>query len=157
MNRKCSQIKVRFAIVFAEVQGCRGEKILTLAAGFLCSGARSVISSLWMVTDASTALLSLLYYQGRLTGLNRPRALQQAQQQLRNLSNGDWEEVKQKRDRALDLKKQAQGSKKYDFYKREYQFWWGVSYLMEQVLTQPRSLPLSHPFYWAAFTCQGLA
>lgn len=65
------------------------DDLLTLAAGFLCSGARSVISSLWVVDDGSTALLSFYYHQARLEGLSRPKALQQAQFRLRHLSDRD--------------------------------------------------------------------
>jgi CHAT domain-containing protein len=39
------------------------DDILTLSAGFLCAGARSVISTLWAVDDLATALFSLFYYQ----------------------------------------------------------------------------------------------
>ncbi|MDZ8223586.1 CHAT domain-containing tetratricopeptide repeat protein [Nostoc sp. ChiVER01] len=38
------------------------DDILTLATGFLCAGARSVVSSLWLIDDLATALFSIFYY-----------------------------------------------------------------------------------------------
>ncbi|MEH1789367.1 MAG: CHAT domain-containing protein [Nostoc sp.] len=59
------------------------DDILTLSTGFLCAGARSVVSSLWLIDDLATALFSIFYYQQRQEGRNRPEALQKAQIQLR--------------------------------------------------------------------------
>ena len=38
------------------------DDILTLSTGFLCAGARSVVSTLWAVNDLATALFSIFYY-----------------------------------------------------------------------------------------------
>lgn len=62
------------------------DDILSLSTGFLCAGARSVVSTLWSVDDLATALFSIFYYQYCQRGLNRTEALQQAQVKLRNLS-----------------------------------------------------------------------
>ncbi|MGV2830714.1 CHAT domain-containing protein [Myxosarcina sp. GI1(2024)] len=133
------------------------DNLLTLAAGFLCSGARSVISSLWVVPDASTALLSFYYHQGRKQSLSRPRALQQAQYRLRNLSDCDKQATDKEAYKAKERKKEARNTPKYEQSLREYFFRHRILYLIKQVLQEKRSHPLSHPFYWAAFTCQGLA
>jgi tetratricopeptide (TPR) repeat protein len=47
------------------------DEILTLSTGFLCAGARSVVSTLWSVEDLASAMLSLFYYEGRKAGLSR--------------------------------------------------------------------------------------
>lgn len=133
------------------------DDLLTIATGFLCSGARNVISSLWVVDDASTALLSFFYHQARTKGLNRPSALQQAQQRLRNLSDRDLEVAKENRKQAKENKKQARNTVNYQQCEREYAIYLDILDLIEKVLEKKRSQPLSHPFYWAAFTCQGLA
>jgi CHAT domain-containing protein len=133
------------------------DDLLTLAAGFLCSGARSVISSLWVVPDASTALLSLFYHQGRQQELSRPRALKQAQYKLRNLSDRDLQAADEEVKQALESKKKARHTSKYEQSKQEYLFRLNIWQLIDKVLVEKRSQPLSHSFYWAAFTCQGLA
>lgn len=133
------------------------DDLLTLAAGFLCSGARSVISSLWVVEDSSTALLSFFYHQGRKQGLSCPHALQQAQLRLRNLSDRDLEKARKNRNSANEKRKQAENTPCYQKRKDEYLFQFGIWNLTRKVLATRRSQPLSHPFYWAAFTCQGLA
>ena len=61
------------------------DDILSLSTGFLCAGARNVVSTLWSVDDLATALFSIFYYQNRQQGLNRPEALKKAQITLRNL------------------------------------------------------------------------
>ncbi|MGL5062751.1 MAG: CHAT domain-containing protein, partial [Microcoleus sp.] len=65
------------------------DDILSLSTGFLCAGARSVVSTLWAVDDLATALFSIYYYQYRQQGKNRPEALQKAQIDLRNLKMGN--------------------------------------------------------------------
>ena len=75
------------------------DDILTLAAGFLCAGARSVVSTLWAVDDLATAVFSLLYYKYRRENLTRSAALQRAQQDLRQLTGDEFA-----RDYGSDLK-----------------------------------------------------
>ncbi|HAA31539.1 MAG TPA: hypothetical protein DCE56_32330, partial [Cyanobacteria bacterium UBA8553] len=53
--------------------------------GFLCAGARIVVSSLWSVDDMATAIFSIFYYQHRYQGKSRPESLRQAQIELREL------------------------------------------------------------------------
>lgn len=133
------------------------DDLLTIATGFLCSGARNVISSLWVVDDDSTALLSFFYHQARTKGLNRPSALQQAQQRLRNLSDRDLKVAEKDREQAKENKRKARNTVNYQQYEREYATYLDILDLIEKVLERKRSQSLSHPFYWAAFTCQGLA
>ncbi|NER35692.1 MAG: tetratricopeptide repeat protein [Oscillatoria sp. SIO1A7] len=66
------------------------DDILTLAAGFLCAGARSVVSTLWAVDDLAAAVFSLLYYKYRRENLTRSAALQRAQQDLRQLTGDEF-------------------------------------------------------------------
>ncbi|XZO00471.1 MAG: CHAT domain-containing protein [Microcoleus sp.] len=56
------------------------DDILTIGFGFLCAGARSVVSTLWSVDELATAIFCILYYQYRKQGISRPVALQKAQQ-----------------------------------------------------------------------------
>jgi CHAT domain-containing protein len=47
------------------------------------AGAQSVLMSLWSVPDAETRELMTRFYANWLGGKDKPRALQEAQQQLR--------------------------------------------------------------------------
>jgi len=55
-----------------------GDELLGLARGFLYAGTPSLIVSLWMVHDRSTALLMRRFYEGLQRGLSKARALQVA-------------------------------------------------------------------------------
>ncbi|MEZ2303851.1 MAG: CHAT domain-containing protein, partial [Microcoleus sp.] len=65
------------------------DNLLSLGTGFLCAGARSVVSTLWAVDDFATSLFSIFYYQYRLEGLSRPGALWRAQVRLRTISGAE--------------------------------------------------------------------
>ncbi|MEG4630764.1 CHAT domain-containing protein, partial [Microcoleus sp. AR_TQ3_B6] len=68
------------------------DDILTLGTGFLCAGARSVVSTLWAVDDLATSLFSIFYYQYRQqAGCSRPDALRRAQVRLRTISGAELE------------------------------------------------------------------
>jgi CHAT domain-containing protein len=59
-----------------------GDELLGLSRGFLYAGARSLLISLWLVEDASTAQLMEGFYQGVLEGQSRAGALRNAQMAL---------------------------------------------------------------------------
>ena len=65
------------------------DNLLSLGTGFLCAGARSVVSTLWAVDDFATSLFSIFYYQYRREGLSRPEALWRAQVRLRTISGAE--------------------------------------------------------------------
>ncbi|XZO03765.1 MAG: CHAT domain-containing protein [Microcoleus sp.] len=65
------------------------DNLLSLGTGFLCAGARSVVSTLWAVDDFATSLFSIFYYQYRREGLSRPEALRRAQVRLRTISGAE--------------------------------------------------------------------
>ncbi|BFM38659.1 CHAT domain-containing tetratricopeptide repeat protein [Synechocystis sp. LKSZ1] len=65
-------------------QEVRGEGLIGLTRGFMYAGAARVVVSLWSVDDQATALLMTQFYQGLLDQkLSPARALQQAQQALK--------------------------------------------------------------------------
>ncbi|MGB3187811.1 MAG: CHAT domain-containing protein, partial [Limnoraphis sp.] len=105
---------------------------LTLAAGFLCAGARSVVCTLWSVNDLSTALFCLFYYQNIQQNLTRSEALQKAQVQLRTLTG---KQLKEQYKAELDNYLSTEDSQKL-FNKK---------------------LPFESPYYWAGFVSQGLS
>ena len=151
---------------------------LTIATGFLCAGARNVVSTLWKVDDLATAIFSIIYYQLHKDGLDRPTALKQAQYQLKNLTG---EQLKQKfypqmhsylqtqqkladkkfKQTKSQLKQLTKGTSEYKQIETEKNEWRKINYqlgknkaLLETYLEQ--SLPFAHPYYWAGFISQGL-
>jgi len=71
------------------------DNLLSLGTGFLCAGARSVVSTLWAVDDFATSLFSIFYYQYRREGLSRPEALRRAQVRLRTISGAEVKQLYQ--------------------------------------------------------------
>jgi len=130
------------------------DDLLTLSTGFLCAGARSVVSTLWSVDALATAIFCDLYYQFREEGSDRPTALRQAQQKLKTLTG---REFKAQYADALTAMLRAKGQE--------------AAQAGNQAIAQQASLALgqieSHekklntcifesPYYWAGFVSQGL-
>jgi tetratricopeptide (TPR) repeat protein len=137
------------------------DDILTLSTGFLCAGARSVVSTLWLVDDLATALFSIFYYQQRQQEKSRPKALQQAQIKLRELKKEELKElfkqVETKRKQAKTKRNQYPlASVEYLECDREYNKYAGVAIQIYEVKNSQDECPFFQSCYWAAFTCQGL-
>jgi tetratricopeptide (TPR) repeat protein len=112
------------------------DDLLTLGTGFLCAGARSVVSTLWAVNDLATSLFSIFYYQFRQASCSRPDALRRAQMRLRTISGAELEALYKPQIDAIFLK-------------------------INQNLNLTKGLyAQSNPFadlaYWSGFICQGL-
>jgi CHAT domain-containing protein/tetratricopeptide (TPR) repeat protein len=151
---------------------------LTLAAGFLCAGARNVVSTLWSVDDLATSLFSIFYHTYRQQGSCRVAALQQAQEELRNLTGETLTNVYQPQLlEILDSKfKQAETARKETRKKRDQEIKNSANY--QQLDTEykqyyktannirnakknlnyfcQQNQPFNHPYYWAGFICSGL-
>ena len=140
------------------------DDILTLATGFLCAGARSVINTLWSVDDLATALVSIFYYEfyyeQQQAVKSRPQALWQAQIKLRQLTKEEVKKllsqpVKEKRKEAkVKRDKYLEDSPEYQEWHREYRQY---SSIYNKILGIQEENPFSHPRYWAGFACQGLS
>ncbi|MEH2330399.1 CHAT domain-containing protein [Nostoc sp.] len=140
---------------------CLTDDILTLSTGFLCAGARSVVSTLWSVNDLATALFSIFYYQQRQEGKNRPEALHKAQIQLREFTKLDLNKIFQEveaREKELigNRKKYPSGSIEYEQWKLEYNMYTKLNRRIKEIENSTQEFPFSHPHYWAAFICHGL-
>ena len=134
---------------------------LTLATGFLCAGAKSVVSTLWEVDDLATSIFSIIYYQLRKEGLDRPTALQQAQYKLRTMSGEELEQeygltlgryLEDKFSEAVENRQKTTRNQKYwrsvaKNYRKSRKY-------LEQFTKKTR--PFAHPYYWAGFISQGL-
>jgi len=112
--------------------GSVGEEYLGLPAGFILAGAKSVVGSLWSVSDWPTALLMVAFYRRLLAGLGLPQALREAQNWLRGLS----------REQAEDLVAES-GLGRRDV--EAYRGW----------LARQGEAPYNHSYYWAAFAVFG--
>jgi len=70
-------------------QRVRGEGLIGLTQAFQYAGARSVVTSLWEVNDASTATLMTAFYQELNKGTSKDIALQRAMRTVR--TNPKWQ------------------------------------------------------------------
>ena len=137
------------------------DDILTLATGFLCAGARSVVSTLWLVDDLATALFSIFYYEQRHQGCDRSIALQNAQERLRCLDSKPLKGWFKQADSARQQLRQDRdlhpvNSATYQALNGEYESYTNVASQLYQLTKSNDEFPFSHPFYWAGFICQGL-
>ncbi len=143
------------------------DDILTLSTGFLCAGARIVVSSLWSVDDMATAIFSIFYYQHRYQGKSRPESLRQAQIELRELKKEELlnrEDIKELSRQTEAGRKEARnkrsqyesGSADYLKWDCEYRKYASITNQIYNVKNSQDKEPFSHPRYWAAFTCSGL-
>jgi CHAT domain-containing protein len=148
---------------------------LTLTTGYLCAGARGVIGTLWKVDDEATALFSSIYHYYRRQGINRAAALQIAQSDLRSTQctpvcfNDLLALFQQQREESTILSKQAKSQiDSLSPDTSEYLHWKSVRTRASeqkfafmkleenlQKLGTPQN-PFQSPFYWAAFTCNGI-
>jgi CHAT domain-containing protein/tetratricopeptide (TPR) repeat protein len=117
------------------------EGVLGLRRAFLLAGAKSLVVSLWKVSDLATAILMDRFYEDLLLrGLDRDEALHEAQRYTRDATLG---QIRQEWLTPLCIERLAGNSKS------------GRAYL-EQLNRQPDDhRPFEHPFYWGAFICQG--
>ncbi|MDJ1185795.1 CHAT domain-containing protein [Roseofilum casamattae] len=118
---------------------------LTLAAGFLCAGARAIITTQWAVSDLGSALLSIFYYQNRKLSMTRSAALQQAQRDLRKLTGAQLQERYEAV--LLGYLRDRYGEESTRFAQLER----GLADLYQQ------ESPFADPYYWAGFVVQGMA
>lgn len=151
------------------------DDIVTLSAGFLCAGARAVISTLWSVDALATALFCDFYYQFREKGSDRPTALQQAQQELRLLSGEQLanlplnqqleqqlaEAYYRRRTSKAQLESLPEDHRDRAIWKQEQEYWERLERELAKALDQLESYqkvayPFQSPYYWAGFVCQGL-
>ena len=101
------------------------DNLLSLGTGFLCAGARSVVSTLWAVDDFATSLFSIFYYQYRSPkeGLSRPEALRLAQMRLRTISGAELQQLYQPQIDALLPKIIGDLKRKLNLVQEELEGW----------------------------------
>lgn len=68
-----------------------GEGVFGLQRGFKKAGVKTIMMSLWEVDDRATQLLMIHFYENLLNGKSKQNALQEAQQYLRTVDNGTFD------------------------------------------------------------------
>jgi CHAT domain-containing protein/lipopolysaccharide biosynthesis regulator YciM len=119
---------------------------LSIAAGFLCAGARNVVSTLWAVDDLATALFCILYYEEK-RDKSRSEAIRQAQFKLRNLT-GDELYAKYKPQLEAYVDRQQWGENQAEIL---------ANVRLRLDFLSRQTLPFVSPHYWSGFISQGLA
>jgi len=119
---------------------------LSIASGFLCAGARNVVSTLWSVEELATAFFCILYYQEK-QDKSRSEAIRQAQFKLRYLT-GDELSAKYKRQLEEYFEQQEWGENKVEIIKN-------VRLRLDPLCRE--TLPFVSPYYWSGFVSQGLS
>lgn len=153
------------------------DEIRTLSTGFLCAGARRVVNTLWAVDDLPMAMFSIFYHQYRHQGYSCTAAVRQGQIDLRNLTGKalrntykpdidstlrrELEQVETARKEAIAKRNASEDEEGYCYWDREYKHSVKKGKLIYQAIERLKSIcqeafPFRDPFYWAAFTCQGL-
>ena len=88
MNLAATQLVTLGACLSGKQQVSRGDELTGLITSFVAARARSVIGTLWSVSDEATTVLMVNFYQNVQAGLPLDEALTQAQETVR--SNPAW-------------------------------------------------------------------
>lgn len=117
-----------------------GEGVLGLRSAFTQAGARTLIMTLWKISDLATAILVDRFYERLLAGAAKGEALREAQRYLRTAT------LSALRDRWLSAEMQerlAAGDPQ-----RRHR-------LAALAAMSDDAQPFAHPYYWAGFILQG--
>ncbi|MFN6482819.1 MULTISPECIES: CHAT domain-containing tetratricopeptide repeat protein [unclassified Nostoc] len=121
------------------------DEYIGLPSGFLLAGSKAVVSSLWTVSDLSTAFLMMKFYENLQTITSVSIALNQAQQWLRNLTTEEFE--------ALLVKYHPQIEEIFAQLPEEKR---PLARAILKRTCKQKPHPFAAPFYWAGFTATGL-
>jgi CHAT domain-containing protein/tetratricopeptide (TPR) repeat protein len=138
---------IRLAILSACETGLQGlenaDEAISLPTGMLQAGVAAVIASLWSVSDHSTMMLLTRFYDlWRIDGLAMDQALRQAQQWVRDTTNG--EKIAYFKDFMP-----TQSTAKMPASAADYLY-------KSLILSRPDERAFAHPFHWAAFSYVGV-
>jgi CHAT domain-containing protein len=122
------------------------DEYIGLPSGFLYAGSPSVVSSLWSVSDLSTAFLIIKFYENLHTMPSVAVALNQAQKWLRNLTSEEFEQLQSKFKPQIEqiIAHLPEGKPRA----------MAKAYLKANLNRKP--YPFSDSFYWAVFTATGV-
>ncbi len=109
------------------------DEYISLPSGFLYAGSPSVVSSLWTISDISTAFLIAKFYQNLQQGLSVAVALNQAQRWLRDATGNDLQQWMEEQQLPLNPTLKISLARRF----------------------RQNRQPFQSPFYWAAFCAIG--
>ncbi|MBD0265404.1 MAG: CHAT domain-containing protein, partial [Tolypothrix sp. Co-bin9] len=121
------------------------DEYIGLPSGFLLAGSKAVVSSLWTVSDLSTAFLMMKFYENLQTVNSVSLALNQAQEWLRNLTTDEFE--------TLLVKYHPQIEEIFAQIPEDTR---PVARAILRRTCKRKPYPFAAPFYWAGFTATGL-
>ncbi|MGF1672143.1 MAG: CHAT domain-containing protein [Rivularia sp. (in: cyanobacteria)] len=121
------------------------DEYIGLPSGFLLAGSKAVVSSLWTVSDLSTAFLMMKFYENLQIINSVSLALNQAQEWLRNLTTEEFE--------ALLVKYYSQIEEIFVQLPEEKR---PVARAILRRTCKRKPHPFVAPFYWAGFIATGL-
>jgi CHAT domain-containing protein len=119
------------------------DEVISLPTGLMQAGAAGVVASLWSVSDLSTMMLMVRFYElWKRDGLAPPEALRQAQFWVRDTSNGE------KARHFKGFLPEFQGGERLPVHVADT--------LYKAMMARPEENDFEHPFYWAAFGYTGV-
>jgi len=138
---------IRLAVLSACETGLPGielaDEVISLPTGLLQAGVAGVAASLWAVSDLSTMLLLTRFYDfWRIEDLEIDQALRQAQQWVRDTTNGD---------KALHFQGIVEGNVNSTVSRDDAKFLYGKLDDLDL-----KGYSFAHPFHWAAFSYVGV-
>ena len=139
------------------------DEFLGFPAGFLASGAATVVASLWSVNDFSTALLMETFYNRIKEGDPPAKAMQHASLQLRKLTRDEISARLERELKSLDqefevCEKRLGASYRSRLDVEEYILLRRSANALHGALKRIASgaeYPFAHPFHWAGFAVNG--
>lgn len=133
------------------------DEYIGLPSGFLYAGTATVVSSLWEVSDLSTAFLMIKFYENFHYSQKQAGdvavALNQAQKWLRNLTCKDFEQELAKPLYQEAIAQLKQNLSSVEFFELE-----DAIEVQRQKIQKldPKYKPFANPYYWAAFIATGI-
>ncbi len=147
-------IRARLAVLSACETGVPGadlpDEVTGLPAAFLQAGAAGVIGSLWAVNDPSTMMLMARFYDlWREHDLPPAQALRQAQQWLRDSTNGEKRALFEQKIPGFLAEGPDIPAGERTSPQAAYTGFWQV------VFAEPEERSFARPYHWAAFGYSG--
>jgi len=125
------------------------DEFVGLASGFIATGTRTVVSTLWIVDEISDALLTIEFYRYLKQGTPPVAALKQAQNWLRTATYKDM--MDWYRDRAAEIETRLSDDPAGKWYGVKQDLESNARAIERNADKLESDRPYQHPYYWAGF------